>query len=94
GEAQEWVERQLLACLVRATWLRVAIAGLQLPDATGAVWAAVARATLQLTPPPAGDWYAYGRQHRPDLKLQEVKTACRLSDGRASLLAQLLGPRS
>lgn len=94
GEAQEWVEKQLLACLVRATWLRVAIAGQRLPDATGAVWAAVARPTLQLTPPPAGDWYAYGRQHRPDLKLQEVKTACRLSDGKASLLAQLLGPRS
>ena len=92
GEAQDWVEKQLLPCLIRATWLRVVIAGQKLPDSTGAVWAAVARPILQLVPPPAEDWFDYGRQHRASLTLAEVETVCRLASHKASLLAQLLGP--
>jgi hypothetical protein len=92
GETQEWVEMQLLPTLIRATWLRVVIAGQKLPELTGAVWAAAACPTLQLVPPPAADWYEYGRQHRPSLTLPEVETVCRLASHKASLLAQLLGP--
>lgn len=92
GETQDWVEKQLLPCLIRATWLRVVIAGQRVPDPTSAVWSAVARPILQLVPPPAQDWYDYGRQHRPDLTLAEVETVCRLAPHKASLLAQLLGP--
>ena len=92
GEAQEWVEKSLLQGLMRATWLRVVIAGQRVPEAGGAVWATVARPTVQLELPQAADWYDYGRLHRPELKLEQVETACDLARGKASLLAQLLGP--
>ncbi len=92
GDAGEWVEKSLLQSLIRATWLRVVIAGQQIPDAAGAVWAAVARPTLRLLRPPPEDWFEYGKQHRGDLTLAEVETACRLASHKASLLAQLLGP--
>jgi hypothetical protein len=92
GEAQDWVEKQLLPSLIRATWLRVAIAGQRVPEYAGAVWASAARAPLQLVPPPPADWFEYGKQYRPDLTLAKVETACDLACNRASLLAQLLGP--
>jgi hypothetical protein len=92
GEAQDWVQKQLLPSLIRATWLRVVIAGQFLPSAAGAVWASAAPAPLQLMPPPPADWFDYGKQHRPELTLEEVETACRLAYNKVSLLAQLLGP--
>jgi hypothetical protein len=94
GEAREWVEKALLQSLVRAVWLRVVIAGQQVPDSTAAVWAAVAHPILHLMRPPAEDWFDYGKQHRQGLTLAEVETACRLASDKASLLAQLLGPTS
>ena len=92
GEAQDWVEKQLLPSLIRATWLRVVIAGQRVPEFAGAIWASVACAPLQLVPPPPADWFEYGKQYRPDLTLAEVETACDLACNKASLLAQLLGP--
>jgi hypothetical protein len=92
GEAQEWVEKSLLQSLIRETWLRVVIAGQQVPDASGSVWAAVACPSVQLEPPPPADWYDYGKRHRPNLELAQVETACYLARGKASLLAQMLGP--
>ena len=92
GDAQDWIEKQLLPSLIRAAWLRVVIAGQKLPDTAGAVWSAVAQPTLQLVPPPAEEWFDYGRQHHDDLTLAFVEEACRRASNRASLLAQLLGP--
>jgi TIR domain-containing protein len=92
GEAQDWVEKQLLPSLVRATWLRVVIVGQRVPPVTGAIWAAVSHAPLQLATPAPADWFDYGKRHRPDLKLEDVETACRLASNKSSLLAQLLGP--
>lgn len=92
GEAQDWVEKQLLPSLIRATWLRVVIAGQRVPESHGAVWASVARAPLQLVPPPTADWFEYSKHHRPGFTLADVETACRLASNKASLLAQLLGP--
>jgi len=93
GETQEWVEKQLLPCLIRATWLRLVIAGQMVPDPTGAVWGAVARPALQLKPPPLSDWLDYARQHRPELTRANVEAACLLTSKKASLLSQLLGPK-
>jgi hypothetical protein len=92
GEAQDWIEKQLLPCLIRATWLRVVVVGQKLPDFTAVVGPAGVRPILQLVPPPAEDWFDYGRQHRASLTLAEVETVCRLASHKASLLAQLLGP--
>jgi hypothetical protein len=92
GEAEEWMGKQLLPNLIRAPWLRVAVAGQKVPDSGGAIWAAIARPTVQLAPPPPADWFEYGKKHRPDLTLAKVETACDLAKHKASLLAQLLGP--
>ena len=64
---------ELLPSLIRATWLRVVIAGQRVPEFAGAVWASVACAPLQLVPPPPADWFEYGKQHRPDLTLADVE---------------------
>ena len=90
GEAQDWVEKYLLPSLIRATWLRVVIAGQRVPKFAGAIWAPVACPPLQLVPPSPEDWFKYGKQHRPGLTLAMVETACRLAHNKASLLAQLL----
>lgn len=88
GETEDWIEKQLLPNLIRAAWLRVVVAGQKVPDAAGA-WACP---TVQLLPPPPRDWLDYGRQHRGDLTLADVETACRLASDKASLLAAMLGP--
>lgn len=92
GEAQDWVEKQLLPSLIRATWLRVVIAGQRVPKSGSAIWASVAVAAIPVSPPPPEDWFEFGKQYRPNLTLAEVETACHLARNKASLLAQLLGP--
>ncbi len=93
GKPQEdWVERELLTRLVRAPWLRVVIAGQRVPKSFGTVWDSVAHTVEKTKIPPPVDWFDYGKQYRPELKLEEVETAYRLANERASLLAQLLGP--
>jgi len=92
GEAQDWVEKQLLPSLIRATWLRVVIAGQRVPEFAGAVWASAAFAPLQLLTPQPAEWFEYGKQYHPDLTLAVVEIACGLARSKPSLLAQLLGP--
>jgi hypothetical protein len=92
GEAQDWVEKQLLPSLIRAIWLRVVIAGQRVPSAAGAVWAAAASAPVQLLPPQPEDWLTFGQRHKPGITLDFVRQAHQCCGGRSSLLAQLLGP--
>jgi hypothetical protein len=94
GEAQDWVEIQLLPCLIRATWLRVVIAGQRVPQVAGAGWASVACDRLVLVPPPPEEWFVFGQKYRPGLTLAWVQDACRFAGNKASLLAQLLGPET
>jgi hypothetical protein len=94
GEAQDWVEKQLLPSLIRAIWLRVVIAGQRVPERTGAIWEPVASPLVTLKPPPPPDWFEYSKRHRPELTLADVEIACRLAYHKASLLAQMLGPTS
>jgi hypothetical protein len=91
GDAEDWVEKQLLPCLIRATWLRVVIAGQKVPGSNRAVWSAAACPTVELVTPPPTDWFNYARKYRPNLTLRDVKTACRLTS-KSSVLDQLLGP--
>ena len=37
------------------------------------------------------DWLELAKRHREDVTPEDVQTACRLSRGRPSLLAELLG---
>jgi hypothetical protein len=94
GEAQDWIEKQLLPSLIRAAWLRVVIAGQNVPPSAGAVWALAAPFPLQIAPPPPADWLEYAKRHRPELELTlaQVEVFCRSAYNKASLLAQLFGP--
>ena len=94
GEAREWVDNQLLPHLLRCPWLRVVIAGQDVPDPTAAIWLSVARATLPVEPPPPADWLEYGKKNRTDLNLTlaDVENACLWAKNKAGLLSQLLGP--
>lgn len=92
GEAQDWVEKQLLTSLVRATWLRVVIAGQKAPSSNDAVWSSVTQPVLHLEPPPAAEWFDYSQRHRSGMTLDLVQQVCDLANHKASLLAQLLGP--
>jgi hypothetical protein len=91
GEAQVWVEKQLLLRVMRDSWLRVVIAGQSVPKATGAIWESIARPALQLRPPSAEEWFTYGQQNKPNLTLDFVRQAHGFCGGKASVMAQLLG---
>ena len=88
------MEKQLLLRLMRDTWLRVVIAGQHVPEPAGAVWATVARTPLQLVPPPPEAWLAFSEPYKPGITLDFVRQAHELCQGRASVLAELLGPTS
>jgi hypothetical protein len=95
GEAKDWVERVLLPYLVYARWLRVVIIGQSVPTRVGSVWESVAASTLTMQLPGPEDWLGYGRVNRGDtVDLEFVTHAHQLCDGKPSVLAVLLGPRS
>jgi hypothetical protein len=92
SEVCDWVEKQLLSILVRASWLRVVVTGQRVPERNNAIWESDAAPVITLKPPPPVDWLAYGKTQYPDLTLEEVEKFCRHASHKASLLRQLLGP--
>ena len=88
GEAEQWVERQLLISLIRSPWLRLVIAGQRIPQGIDPI----SCPAIELEIPPPEDWFEYAKQRGSDITLEEVRTACRLARNRATLLAQLLVP--
>ena len=95
GETKGWIEGVLLPHLVRADWLRVVIIGQSTPARVGSTWESVAASTLTLQFPGPEDWLVYGRaNHGETVSLKFVAEVHRFADGRPSLLAGLLGPRS
>jgi len=94
GEAQDWMERQLLPSVIRAPWLRLVIAGKVVPDRNSASWESDAAPLISLKSPPAADWFEYAREHDVDTTLQEVERICSLAANKASTLRQLFGPRT
>ena len=95
GETREWIERVLLPHLVSARWLRVIITGQVVPARAGSTWESVAASTLILQLPGPEDWLVYGQANRGDaIDLEFVTLAHQLGDGKPSVLAGLLGPKS
>jgi hypothetical protein len=95
GEAKDWIEGVLLPHLVSARWLRVAIIGQSVPTRAGSIWESVAAELVTLQLPGPEDWLAYGRANRGEtVDLGFVMQAHQYADGKPSLLAGLLGPRS
>jgi hypothetical protein len=95
GEVKDRIESVLLPYLVPARWLRVVITGQSVPTRVGSTWESVAASALTLQLPGPEDWLAYGRVNREEpLSLEFVTQVHQLGEGRASVLASLLGPRS
>jgi TIR domain len=94
GEAHDWMEKQLLPAVIRATWLRVVIAGQKVPNRSGAIWEPNAAPLITLAPPPPADWLAFARLHNVDVTLENVEMICRLAMNKASTIRELLGPRT
>ena len=95
GEAGDWIERVLLPHLVKAPWLRVIITGQSVPNRLGTTWELMAPRTLVLQAPGPNEWLEYGRAHRDErVDIAFVTRAHQYADGKASILAGLLGPRA
>jgi hypothetical protein len=95
GEAKVWIENVLLPHLVCTPWLRVVVLGQSVPTRVGSTWESIAAGTLALQLPGPEHWLEYGRVNRDEtLELDFVARAHRYADGKASVLAGLLGPRS
>lgn len=92
GEAQNWIEKQLLYALIRSPWLRIVIAGQLVPSRTGALWEDEACDPLELKPPPPAEWLVYGQTYKTGLNLKLVRKVHKLCGGRPSLLAKVFGP--
>jgi hypothetical protein len=92
---QDWIESVLLPYLIPAHWLRVVVTGQSVPRRAGSTWESVAASTLTLQSPGPEDWLAYGRANRGDtVDLEFVTRVHQLGEGKSSVLASLLGPRS
>ena len=95
GEAKGWIEGVLLPHLVSARWLRVVIIGQSVPVRAGTTWEPVAAEPITLELPGPEDWLAYGQaNHGDEVNLTFVTQAHQFAQGKPSLLATLLGPRS
>jgi hypothetical protein len=95
GDAKDWIESVLLPHLVSARWLRVVIIGQSVPVRAGSTWEPVAAGPLTLQLPGPEDWLAYGRVNRGEtVDIDFVTQVHQYADGKPSLLAGLLGPRS
>jgi hypothetical protein len=89
---RDWVENELLVRLMRSESIRVVIVGQCVPDAANSSWGSIAGVRHEITSPGPDEWFEFGRQHIPELTLEEVKIACRLAKNKASLLAQFFAP--
>jgi tetratricopeptide (TPR) repeat protein len=92
GEAQDCIEKQVLPALIRSSWLRVVIAGQQVPPSSESLWESQACSAIQLLAPTVEEWFVFSRSHRPTATLEHVQQAHEYCDGKASILGQLLGP--
>jgi hypothetical protein len=77
-DVQQWVQAQLLPGLLRAPWLRVVVAGVQVPNPQSAVWSMLCGPVQQLSRPTPGDWHKWCRERlNKDLPLEEIEVLCR-----------------
>jgi tetratricopeptide (TPR) repeat protein len=93
GELGEWMETQLLPTVIRSPWLRVAVLGQRVPERAGAIWESVCSPIVVIDRPSAEDWFEYSREFRSGISVDFVRSAYSLSNGKPSILDELLRPR-
>jgi hypothetical protein len=93
GEWARWMEWNVLLAIPRAPWLRVLLAGPELPHLAGASWASFTAPVVSLGTLGWEPWYQFGKRYLPDLTPEFIQQAHRLSRGSHSLLGQLLIPQ-
>ena len=93
GEADRWVRDSLLTSLHRYSWLRVIIAGQEVPVCHGKSWEDDSR-VLRLELPYPAHWHAYAQANKRNFLLSFVETAHEAVKGNASILAKLCGPQT
>jgi SEFIR domain len=86
GEFQRWIEETLLLAVPRAPWLRIIIAGQQVPQCAAHL---VQLQRLELKP-----WFDFGKRNWPDLTEEMARSIYERVGGSHLLLGQLFGPRT
>ena len=92
GDLARWVEDHALLAVPRAPWLRVLIAGQEVPNPAAAPWAGFAASIARLQQLGWEEWYDYGRRYHPNLTEQFAQQLHELARGRHIHLGRLLGP--
>jgi TIR domain len=93
GDTDRWVRESLLTSLHRHPWLRVVIAGQEVPACHGSAWAEDSR-LLRLDAPHPDHWMEYAKASGRTITSTTLEEVHRLTGGKASILAQLCGPNT
>jgi hypothetical protein len=92
GDAERWICDSLLASLHLYQWLRVVIAGQNVPPCHGKLWDEEAM-VLNLAQPEPVHWHTYAQTNGRAMSLRFIQEAHKHTNGKASILAQLCGPQ-
>lgn len=90
GDADRWMRESLLNSLDQHHWLRVVIAGQEVPACSGKLWEEDTK-VLTLSPPEPDHWMAYARSNNKTISATTLAEVHKLTGGKASILAQLCG---
>lgn len=93
GDAERWICDSLLASLHLYQWLRVVIAGQNVPPCHGKLWDEEAM-VLNLAQPEPVHWHTYAQTNGRAMSLRFIQEAHKHTNGKASILAQLCGPNT
>lgn len=92
GATDRWVRESLLPSLHRYSWLRVVIAGQDVPPCGGQMWADDSK-VLRISPPEPQHWHDFAQINGRNATLSTVTEVHQLAGGKSSILAQLFGPQ-
>ena len=91
SELGNWLEETLLLISHRVyPWLRILIAGKEIPDPTDKLWRNQA-STIQLKPPGEDDWVEYAARSPKTPNPEAIREVFRLTDGKPSALFAVIG---
>lgn len=93
GDADRWVRESLLTALHRLPWLRVVIAGQQVPACHSKPWEEDSK-VLRLAAPHPDHWMEYAHASGRSITASTLAEVHKLTGGKASILAQLCGPQT